>query len=135
MVESGDLSSRLVDQRLRNRIMERLQTLAHGNEGVRKVEPTEYFESFYDYIPHRGDGEMRLNSAMTNEERRLLGEVSEILDNACDATPNITSVEEFIATGWPRKVQRVAARACRIMNERGRFDEDREEDAPSATKS
>lgn len=134
MPESGDLSNRIIDQRLRNRIMERLQTLAQGDEGVRIVETTEYFESFYDYIPHRDDGEMRFNSAMTNEERRLLGEVSEILDNACDATPNIISMEEFIATGWPSKVQPVAASTLRIMKERGRFDEDREEDAPSAIK-
>src|ERR1043165_2244074 len=45
-------SKLIIGQRIRNRIMEALAILADGNEGVRAVEPTEYFESFYDWVPH-----------------------------------------------------------------------------------
>ena len=124
-------SDRLIDQRIRNRIMEAVEILADGDEGVRRELPAEYFESFYDWIPHRGDGEMRFNSTMTDEERILLLEVSSILDDACDATTGNMTADEFIATGWPKRIQPVASKALGLMCERGRFSEAQEEDAPS----
>jgi hypothetical protein len=100
---------------------------------VRLVWPAEYFESFYDWIPHRDDGEMRSNSAITSEERNLLLEVSSILDDACDATTpgEGMTAEELIATGWPKRIQPVASKALSFMRKRGRFSEEQEEDAPS----
>lgn len=126
-------SDRIIDQRIRNRIMEAVHTLAEGDEGVRKVWPAEYFESFCDWVPHHDDGEMRPNSAFTDDERELLAEVSAILDQACDATPQNMDADELIATGWPARVRTVAQRALAAMVKRGRFDEDTEEEAPSVT--
>jgi len=124
-------TDRLIDQRLRNRIIEAVHILSKGDEGVRQVWPDEYFESFYDFIPHRDDGEMQQNSAMTIEERTALLEVRDILDTACDATPQQMEAEEFIATGWPSKVQPIARNALSLMLRRGRFDEKAEEIEPS----
>jgi len=125
-------SERIIDQRIRNRIMEAVHTLAEGDEGVRRIWPTEYFEEFYDWIPHRDDGGMRPNSAVTEEERQVLSEVSRLLDDACDATPGNMDADEFIATGWPTRIQPVAQHALTIMTQRGRFSENSEEAEPSS---
>jgi hypothetical protein len=125
-------SERLIDQRLRNRIMEAVEILADGDDGVRREWPAEYFESFYDWIPHRRTGKMRPNCAITADERALLLAVSSILDDACDATPDHMTADELIATGWPRRIQPVALKALDLMRRRGRFSEDREEDTPSS---
>lgn len=126
-------SERIVDQRIRNRIMEAVHTRADGDEGVRRESPAEYFESFYDWIPHHGDGEMRPNTAITSEEREQLSKVSAILDEACDATPGNMDADEFIATGWPKRVQPVAQRTLELLLARGRFDEGQDEEDRSNT--
>ena len=111
--------------------MEVVETLADGDDGVRWVGIHEYFESFYDWIPHREDGAICSNSAITADEQALLLEVSNILDDACDTTPGGMTDDEFIATGWPKRVQPVALKALILMRERGWFCEEQEEDAPS----
>jgi hypothetical protein len=126
-------SERIIDQRIRNRIMEALHTLAEGDEGVRQVWPAKYFESFYDWIPHRLDGKMPPNSALTIAERQSLCEVSAVIDKACNATPRNMEAEELISTGWPQKVQLVAQRALELMLRRGRFREDIKEEEPTDT--
>ncbi len=108
-------SDRIIYQRIRNRIMEAVLTLADGDDGVRQVEFAEYFEGFYDWIPHRARGGMRPNSAITADERALLLEISSILDDACDATPVNMTADELIATGWPKRIQPVALKALILM--------------------
>jgi hypothetical protein len=125
-------SDRLVDQRIRNRIMEAVETLADGDDGVRREWPDEYFERFYDWIPHRDDGEMPSISTVSADERTLLMNVRRLLDDACDATPKNMTADELIGTGWPKRIQPVAVQALNLMRQRGRFSEEQEEDAPSA---
>lgn len=124
-------SDRLIDQRIRNRIMEAVETLADGDQGVLRVWPVEYFESFYDWVPHRGDGGMRPNSAISPDEYAMLLAISGILDDASDATPGNMTADELIATRWPKRIQPVASKALSVMRARGRFSEDIEEEAPS----
>lgn len=124
-------SDRVIDQRIRNRIMEAVLSLADGDEGVREQGADEYFERFYDWIPHRDHGAMRPNSAVTAGEKALLLKVSNILDDACDATPRNMTDDEFIATGWPKRIQPVAEKTLILMRDRGRFSEEWEEDEPS----
>ena len=124
-------SDRLIDQRIRNRIMEALELLASGNAGVASVGTAEYFESFYDHIPHSEDGDMRPNAVITDEEKAALLEVRRVMDAACDATPAVMQAGEFISTGWPDRIQPVARTAHELMARRGRFREDREETEPS----
>lgn len=123
-------SERIIDQRIRNRIMEAIHTLAEGNDGVQKVWPDEYFESLYTWIPHRDDGAMPPNSVIPADEREQLQAVSFILDDACDATPAIMTADEFIATGWPAEIQPIAQAALNIMTARGRYSEQTEEVEP-----
>ncbi|GLK77227.1 hypothetical protein GCM10008171_24810 [Methylopila jiangsuensis] len=103
--------------------MEAIETLAEGDDGVRSAGPIEYFETFYDWIPHRDDGEMRPNTAVTDRERAALLELSRMLDDACDATPRHMTIEDLIATGWPTRIQPFAITARDVMNERGRLSE------------
>lgn len=125
-------SARLMDQRVRNRIMECLLGFAEGDDDVRQSGAAEYFESFYDWVPHRDDGGMRANSALTPDERCVVTEVSAMLDDACDATPRDVTVDQLIASGWPERIRPVAQRALDLMLRRGRFDEEREEQEPSS---
>lgn len=128
-------SERLIDQRIRNRIIEAVHTLADGEEGVRREWPVEYFENFYAWVPHHDDGDMEPNSAITLEERMELMELSAILDKACDATPKMMTADEFIGTGWPKRVKPFAQKVLRLMLGRGRFSEEREESEPSGVQS
>ena len=123
-------SKRIIDQRIRNRIMEALATLADGNEGVLAEWPHECFESFYDWIPH--GGVQRPNGAVSAEEQSGLSDVSKILDLACDSTPQLMTADEFIATGWPARIQPVAQQVLGLMLGRGRFSEDEEQEPSSA---
>jgi hypothetical protein len=124
-------SDRLIDQRVRNRIMEAVAILADGDDGVRQVSAKEYFLIFYDYIPHRDEGAMYPNSAITAEEFALLREVSRMLDDACDDTPQFVTEDELIASGWPKRIRPIAQKALKTMQGRGRFSEEREEYVPS----
>ncbi|MFT3805283.1 MAG: hypothetical protein QM766_29215 [Burkholderiaceae bacterium] len=125
-------AGRIVDQRIRNRILEAVATLAAGNEGVQAVWPTEYFESCYNWIPY--GGMQHPNSTISADEQSVLSDISEefwIL--ACDSTPQLMTADEFIATGWPTRIQPVAQQALSLMIKRGRFSEDQEEQEPSST--
>jgi len=118
-------SRRVIDQRVRNRIMDALETLALGDKGVRALWPTDYFEGFYDFIPY--GGEPPLNSCISSEEKVALSTVSKIVDDACDATPPIMTADELIATGWPELIRPIAQTALSLMKGRGRFGEENEE--------
>jgi hypothetical protein len=124
-------SDRLVEQRIRNRIMEAVFTLAQGDEGVRRVWPSEYFESFFDFVP-RGSTEWSSNTALNEREKAKLLELAGLIDQACDATPMLMNAEEFIATGWPSKIQPLARQTLNLFIERGRFDEQKDEETPSS---
>ena len=124
-------SERLVDQRIRNRIMEAVLTLASGNEGALHEWPSDYFENFYTWVPHHGDGELQPNGAITAKELAALLELRSILDEASDATPKMMTAADLIETGWPNRVQPIAQRALNLMLGRGRFSEDQEEAEPS----
>lgn len=124
-------SSRIIDQRVRNRIMEELLGLAGGNENVRQIGADEYFEAFYDWVPHRGEC-IRPNSTLSQEEAALLLKVSIAVDEACDATPKLVSADEVIDTGWPERIKPLARSALDQMLKRGRFSEEVEEDEPSS---
>lgn len=124
-------TSRIIEQRVRNRIMEALLALAEGDDRVREAGPSEYFEDLYDWVPHRAD-EIRPNSALTEDEAALVLEVSLALDEACDTTPQMATIEELIAAGWPERIKPLAQAALKAMIKRGRFSEDVEEDEPGS---
>jgi hypothetical protein len=124
-------SKRLVEQRLRNRAMEALVALSEGDAGVRSVGVGEYVEQFFDTVNDDSPWHWRDWSCFTPEEVERLDAVHELLKAACAATPHITTDDDFIASGWPGRIQPAARRALDVMQARGRFREDVEEETPS----
>lgn len=122
-----DLSPRLLDQRLRNRIMDVAEMLADGDGIVHLMGTVEYFERFYDFVPHRDDGAPPPNDAMTADEHAALLRLSKVMDDACDDTPGSMEPDEFIATGWPARIGPTARALFELMATRGRFSEEFEE--------
>jgi len=130
--ESERPSERIVEQRLRNRVMESLVALSQGNAGVRSVGVGEYIEQFFDTVNDDSPWHWRDWSCFTPEEVEGLDAVHGLLKAACAATPHITTDDDdFIASGWPDRIQPAARKALDVMQARGRFREDIEEERPS----
>jgi hypothetical protein len=128
---SSQPSERVVEQRLRNRVMESLETLAAGDVGVLEIGAGEYFNQFYDWIDDDSPWEWRDWSSFAPGEVEALEEVLKLVDAACEATPQYVSEEDLIASGWPTRIQPVAAKSLQLMCDRGWFDEETEEAEPS----
>jgi hypothetical protein len=124
-------SSRLVDQRVRNRIMEEILTLSEGDPGVAECGPTEWFELFFDWFPY--EGEDSYYPAMTEEEVDAVRNVLKLMQQAISdpGIPKRPTVDAVIRSGWPRRIAPVAKQALDLMLQRGRFSEDVEEEEPS----
>lgn len=121
----------MIDQRLRNRIIEVLEVLAEGNEAARIIGPAGYFEWFHDFLPYRDRGVHLANSAIIGAEREALAALGDLIDAACDDTPPLVDESELIASGWPERIGPVAKTALDLMQRRGRFREDVEEAEPT----
>ena len=116
---------------MRNRAMEALVALSEGDSGVRSVGVGEYVEQFFDVINDDIPWYWRDWSCFTPEEVAGLDVVHGLLKAACAATPRIDTDEDFIASGWPARIQPAARAALDVMQARGRFREDVEEETPS----
>lgn len=124
-------SERLVDQRVRNRVMEALEPLAKGNDGVRWRGHGEYVNQFFDFIDDDSPGDWRTMSTLTPAEVEGLDRIQRLLLDAVTATGRFCTDSDFIASGWPERIKPFAAEVLSQMRQRGRFDEDNEEEAPS----
>ena len=133
MASNENPSERLVAQRVRNRIMEEIWGLSRGDKGVCEAGPTEWFETFFDWFPYKGEPDWF--PAMTPEETKAVLEVCCIMQQAISDTDisKFPVVDEIIQTGWPQRVAPVAKQALDLMVRRGRFSEEKEEDEPSNT--
>jgi hypothetical protein len=134
------VSERLVDQRIRNRIMEALWIRSLGVESVdAALGAKEWFESFFDWLPYQGPTP-RDNTAITPGEYAAVDGVLAIMQRAYSETPigftrrgKFTPTDEqLLASGWPERVAPVAKAALEMFCKRGRFSEDVEEDSPSS---
>lgn len=126
-----EVSKRLADQRIRNRIIEVLDYLAEGDDGVRSQGDVEYFEQFFDWVPDdppRWD--WRNNSAYTPAEVEAIERVLAAMLTAVGETREMDT-EQTVASGWPVRIAPIARTALDLMLRRGRFDEEREEREPS----
>ncbi|WP_431884028.1 hypothetical protein [Micromonospora gifhornensis] len=124
-------SERLVEQRLRNRAMEALVALSKGDSGVRGVGVGDYINLFFDVIDDDIPWQWRDWSCFTPEEVERLDAVHGLLQAACVVTPWNDTDDDFIASGWPGRIQPAARAALDVMQARGRFREDAEEENPS----
>ena len=111
--------------------MEALVALAEGDEGVRSVGVTEYVNQFFDAIDDDMPWHWRGWSCFTPLEVEALDQVQRLLKSACAATPQKLTDTDFISSGWPTRLQPAAREALTLMNARGRFSEDNEEETPS----
>ena len=109
--------------------METLNVLSDGNSGVRAIGAVEYFEMFFDWFPTTDTGDTLDYSVFTAEERTVLNATLRIMNQACDATTELVSDDELIASGWPTRVQPIAKAALDVMHRRGPSDEEEDEHA------
>ena len=123
-------SERVVEQRVRNRIMEELSSLSEGNKGVAASGGGEWFETFFDWFPY--EGEPHWYPAMTPQEAKAVREVCKLMQQAlAEKTYRNPSVDEVIRTGWPERIAPVAKDTLDLMLQRGWFSEEVEEAEPS----
>ncbi|OYO01500.1 hypothetical protein [Enemella evansiae] len=128
------VSRRLVEQRLRNRVIEVLEILADGIDGLFTVGGTEYFELFFDYIDDDSPHDWRALSTYTAAEVDKLAALLVVMLEAVDRTQTLSTEDEIAGSGWPDRIQPIAHEALSTMLERGRFDEEREETEPSSSR-
>src|SRR5215475_4602916 len=131
VTHSDHPSRRVVEQRLRSRAMEALETFAAGDAGVRFVGCVEYFEEFFDVIDDDRPWDWRAWSAFTPDEVSGLDEVLGVVLAASKATPARMDDDAFIRSGWPVRIRQVAQPALDLMQRRGRFSEEIEEEEPT----
>lgn len=124
-------SRRLVDQRVRNRIMEAILGLSEGDAGVDKSGTTEWFESFFDYFPYDGP-EVSDVTSINGEEWSALTSLLAVMQTAFSETSGDIAGAELIVTGWPARIARIAAETLSVFLARGRFSEEAEEQTPSS---
>jgi hypothetical protein len=122
-----EVSERVVDQRLRNRIMYEMHSLT---EGISLLGVASYFNCFFDYTDMHNDDQPLPNSTMTEEEQSALAELCQLMNLACDVS-NHMSDEELIASGWIERIKPKASEVLKIFLKRGLFGEDVEESEPS----
>jgi hypothetical protein len=116
-----EISDRLLDQRLRNRIMESILWLS---EGVGSRGADEYFNQFYDQMSF--DDQPFPNTAMTASEAGRLRSLCDLMNRASAATTKNLSVEILRQSGWLATIQNEARHALEIFLQQGRCDEDQE---------
>jgi hypothetical protein len=125
-----EVSGRVVEQRWRNRIIDAIEVLARGNEGLIEVNCNEFFLAFYDYW----DGGQLIvwpNSAFTDEEERTVNALGRMLEDITMETLHFQSEAEYIQSGCAERIKPVAQEVLKLFLSRGRFSEDCEELTPT----
>lgn len=122
----GEPSERIIEQRLRNRVMESVEILADGDEGVRRFGDCCYYGHFFDYIDDDMTTAWRDLSTLSPAEVRQLESLHDLLIESLQTTNGLND-DELIASGWPIRIAAVARTTLQTMQTRGRFDEEVEE--------
>ena len=126
-----EASPRLVDQRIRNRIVEVVSDLCKGNSHVDVVGANEWFNSFFDWFP-LDDQQSIENSAMTADELQAVSALRQMMVQSSCQIPRMITAEQLQDTGWPERIRPHAKELLELMRRRGRFSEDVEEAEPSS---
>ncbi|ATY30817.1 hypothetical protein [Sphingomonas psychrotolerans] len=123
-------SERLIEQRLRNRIMEELWGHSRDHTWIKEVGAVEWFESFFDHFPY--EGQPHGYPAMTTDEATAVGAVCLTMQQAIADLPKNPTVQQIIHSGWPDRIRPVAQSALDLLTVRGRLAEEFEEAEPSS---
>ena len=130
---TDDDSTRLFDQRSRNRMSEALQMLVDWDETVPNLGAQAYFSSFFEWFPADEGLAVWPNSTLTGPELHMLTAVRLLMDEAADATSEEDDADELLDSGWPQRIAPVAGATLDLMRLRGDFSEEVEEDEPAAS--
>ena len=120
---------RVVNQRVRNRIMEELSSLAGGQEELRQRR-WEYLMSFLDWFPEAPKLNPATDIMLPAEREAVSGVLTLVLDFAEKGRG--ADADKLIELNLADTIAPVAERALALLNERGRYNEDVEEEEPSA---
>jgi hypothetical protein len=122
-------SKRVVDQRVRNNIIDWLEFFCRRADAVDQIGIVEYFECFFDnfaYHDEPGDT-LKINTAISPDEAPLIAEVYRVVREASLQTSERMSHEDFVRSGWPDRIAEFSERALIVLNERGRLSNEAEE--------
>jgi len=125
-----EVSDRVIEQRLRNRVIDAIEVLARGNEGLVEVNYNEFFLAFYDCWDH-GRLIRWPNSAFTDQEEQTVNDLGRLLEGITTETQHFKSEAEYIQSGCAERIKPVAQEALQLFLSRGRFSEEYEELAPA----
>jgi hypothetical protein len=130
MAESNedDPSLRVVEQGVRNRIIEYL-------EAVRDAAPlewpgsfSEYFNSFYDWVPEATSLNVRFaTGAMSGGELDALETFRTTFNEECESTPDDMDYAVFLASRAHARIRAAAIEMLSVFARRGRLSEEIEE--------
>ena len=126
-----EVSDRLLEQRLRNRMIETIEVLAKGDQGLIEVNFTEFFEGLFD---HSRDGHSvyKPNSAVAEEKEQVIDPLGRMLEKVSHETLHFRTEAEYIHSGCAEWIKPVAQKALKVLLAQGRFREDREEESSTA---
>lgn len=125
-------SDRLLNQRVRNRIMEELSCLAEGQEGLRS-QGSDYRLAFLDWFPNAP----KLNPAtdiMLPAECDAVADVLAQVLRYSKVEGHGANQDRLTELEIAEEIAPLAHKALEILNARGRFDEKTEEETPTGGK-
>ncbi|MFZ2998281.1 hypothetical protein [Sphingobium sp.] len=125
---STSISDRLLDQRLRNGMIERLQMLVDWTETIAAVGAAGYFNSFFDVFPDKPP--LPVNTVLSSEECEALTKILELMDQVASCTRQNLTDDELVASAWPMRIGEQANSALSIMMVRGKLSDDVEVPIP-----
>jgi hypothetical protein len=119
-------SERIIEQRVRNRVIEALEVLAEGDDGVRRTGNADYVNQFFDLIDDDVSSEWRALSTFSSGEVNELDKVRRLLLDACAGTHlRSAPITSSSLLDGPSEFSLSQPRRWGVCEIRGRFSEDR----------
>ena len=120
-----DISKTLLQQRIRNRIIENLESFADPN-WVNQLGTNEIINMWYDHMDEEETFEFFSNPVFTTNEKNSIKRFHNLLESSYEKIPTTWKQEDLQGnTEWSKLVE-TAKEELRIFMERGRFSEEQE---------
>lgn len=119
------ISKILLQQRLRNRIIEVLSLLCGEQHSIRKVGTAEILERWWDYVDEDKLGFFS-EPVFSYKELKAIKVLHQLIEDRYKAIPNTFEETEMIKCKEWVNVTAQASKVCELFNQRGQFDEEYE---------
>ena len=120
-----DISKTLLQQRIRNRIINNLESFADTN-WVNKLGTNEIINMWYDHMDEEETFELFSDSVFTNNEMNSIKRFHNLIESSYEKIPTTWKQEDLQGnTEWSMLVE-TAKEELNIFMERGRFSEEQE---------